>query len=154
MTWKDLLEILGVFVLSALKFGLVGVPAAVFAKWSFFKVLTVTISGGITGTVAFTFLSEAIIRLFKKVMRKFRHDTAKPKKKFTFSNKTLVRAKRRFGLLGIAILGPSVLSIPLGVFLSVRYFKNRKKIMSYFFVSIISWAVILYFFYNSIYKHF
>ncbi len=153
MGLREWLEILGVFVLSALKFGLAGVPTAVFAKWSFFKVLTVTISGGITGTVVFTFISEAIIRFFKDIRKRLGHLPEKSKKKFTFTNKIIVKVKRRFGLLGIAILGPSVLSIPLGVFLSVRYFKNRKKIMSYFFLSIIAWAIILYFFYNIIYRH-
>ena len=154
MSWKELIEILAVFVLSALKFGLVGVPTAVFAKWSIFKVLTVTISGGLFGTVLFTFLSEALILSYKTIKKKIAGADQKIKKKFTFTNKLIVKAKHRFGLLGIAILGPSVLSIPLGVFLAVRYFKDKKKIMTYFFVSIIFWAITLYFFYHNLYHLF
>lgn len=162
MGWKEFLEIAGVFVLSALKFGLAGVPSAVFANWSFFKVLTVTISGGMTGTFVFTFISEALIRSYKKVRQKLIENKSnpdpeerkvKPKPKFTFTNKMIIRVKRRFGLLGLAILTPSLLSIPLGVFLAVRYYKNRKKIMSYMFISIGGWAVVLYFFYNNIYQY-
>jgi hypothetical protein len=151
MDWKEFFEIVGVFVLSALKFGLAGVPSAVFANWSFLKVLTVTISGGVTGTIVFTFVSEVVIRSYKKVKGKLIVKKTNQKQKFTFTNKLIIRVKRRLGLLGLAILAPSLLSIPLGVFLAVRYFKDRKKIMSYMFVSIIGWAVVLYFFYNNIY---
>jgi len=150
MTWKEFLEIITVFLLSALKFGLVGVPTAVFAKWHFFKVVTVTVAGGMVGTVVFTFLSEGIILSYKKV-KQITAIGKKPKKKFTFTNKTIVKVKRRLGLAGLAILGPSLLSIPLGVFLSVRYYKDRKKIIGYNFISIMCWSVILYFFYNNIY---
>lgn len=162
MGWKEFLEIAGVFVLSALKFGLAGVPSAVFANWSFFKVLTVTISGGMTGTFVFLFISEALIRSYKKVRQKLieskgqpdvEQGNAKQKRKFTFTNKTIIKVKRRFGLFGLSILTPSLLSIPLGVFLAVRYYKNRKKIMSYMFISIVAWAVVLYFFYNNIYQY-
>lgn len=152
MNWKELLELAGVFVLSALKFGLAGVPSAVFANWSFFKVLTVTISGGMFGTIVFIFVSEALIRSFKKVKRKFDINKVKQKRNFTFTNKLIIRVKHKFGLLGLAILTPSILSIPLGVFLGVRYYKDRNKIMLYMFVSIVAWAVVLYFFYHNIYN--
>ena len=151
MSWQEFLGIAGIFLLSAVKFGLVGVPTAVFAKWSFFKVLTVTISGGMTGTVVFTFISEGLIFSYKTVKKKIEGPVHKPKKKFTLTNKIIVRVKHRLGLTGIAILAPSILSIPLGVFLGVRYFKNKFKVISYMCVSIIAWAVILYFFYNNIY---
>ncbi|MBL7892385.1 MAG: hypothetical protein JNL63_07125 [Bacteroidia bacterium] len=162
MGWKEFLEIAGVFVLSALKFGLAGVPSAVFANWSFFKVLTVTISGGMAGTLVFTFISEALIRSYKKVRQKLIESKGQPdveqvktkqKRKFTFTNKTIIKVKQRFGLFGLSILTPSLLSIPLGVFLAVRYYKNRKKIMSYMFISIVGWAIVLYFFYNNIYQY-
>lgn len=162
MGGKEFLEIAGVFILSALKFGLAGVPSAVFANWSFFKVLTVTISGGMTGTFVFTFISEALIHSYKKVRQKLIESKGQPdveqvktkqKRKFTFTNKTIIKVKRRFGLFGLSILTPSLLSIPLGVFLAVRYYKNRKKIMAYMFISIVAWAVVLYFFYNNIYQY-
>ncbi|MCC6690097.1 MAG: hypothetical protein IT235_01065 [Bacteroidia bacterium] len=153
MNWDDFLEIAGVFILSAVKFGLAGVPSAVFAKWSFLKVLTVTISGGITGTIVFTFVSEAVIKSYKKVKNKIvQKNKLDSKPKFTLTNKIIIKVKQRLGLFGLAILGPSVLSIPLGTFLGIRYFKDRKKVMSYMFVSIIAWAIILYFFYHNIYR--
>jgi hypothetical protein len=151
MDWKDLLEIAGVFVLSAIKFGLAGVPSAVFANWSFLKVLTVTVAGGTTGAVVFTYVSEAVILSYKKVKRKLTENKIKEKPKFTFTNKIIVKTKRRLGLLGLAILTPSLLSIPLGVFLGVRYYKDKKKVISYMIISILAWAVVLYFFYNNIY---
>jgi hypothetical protein len=62
-------------------------------------------------------------------------------KKFTRKNKLIVRVKRRFGLIGIAFLTPLLLSIPIGCFLSVRYFKVKHKILIHMYVSVIFWSV-------------
>ena len=155
MQWKDVLEILGVFLLCAVKFSFMGVPAAVAAKWHFFKVLTVTISGGMAGTVFFVYLSEEIMILYRFLEKKFRHPgrPVKIKPRFTRRNKMIVRIKNKFGLWGIAFLSPSLFSIPLGAFIAVRFFKNPYKIISSFFVSIVFWAVTLYFLFNFVLHH-
>lgn len=138
----EILKILSIFLLSTVKFGLGGVPAAVFANFSFFKAMLVTISGGMVGIVTFTYLSEWINqRLQKSALKK----TGKPKKKFTFTNKLIVYVKKYFGLVGIAVVTPIILSIPIGVFLSIRYYKDKGKIIRYMFVSILGWAVALYY---------
>ncbi len=49
--------------------------------------------------------------------------------------------KQRFGLIGISLLTPLLLSIPLGSFLAVRYFKNKQRILIYMFASILFWSV-------------
>lgn len=140
----DILKIISVFLLSAIKFGIGGVPAAVIANFSFFKSMIVTISGGITGVVVFTYLSAWINKKIK---------TAKPskkvKKKFTITNKIIIYVKKYFGLIGISIITPLILSVPLGVFLAVRYYKDKGKVIRFMMTSVTCWAVILYFFYNS-----
>lgn len=153
LVMKEVLEILGVFALSAVKFGIAGVPAAVFAKFSFFKTVVVTTSGGIAGTLVFTYMSDFLIRSFRKIKQKTTADKpVKPKRKFTATNRLLVKVKQKFGLTGIAIITPPILSFPLGVFIAVRYFQNKQQIILYMAISTFTWSVVLYFFYHYVYS--
>lgn len=147
MNLKEFLELLTIFGLSAIKFGMAGVPAAVFAQLSVFKALTVTISGGFAGTLFFTFLSEWSLEKFRKIKEKYFPVTNKKSKKiFTKSNRLIVAFKVKFGLIGLAIITPLILSIPLGTFLAIKYYSNKQKIIVYMFTSISIWAIVLYFF--------
>lgn len=137
--WAEILKILSVFLLSAVKFGIGGVPAAVFANFPFFKAMLITISGGMTGVVVFAYLSDWINHKLQKM------GSGKPKKKFTLTNKTIVYVKKYFGLIGLSIITPLVLSIPLGVFLAVRYYHDKNKVIRYMFISITLWAVLLFY---------
>ena len=151
---KELWEILGVFALSAVKFGIAGVPAAVFAKFSFFKAVLVTTCGGITGAVVFTHLSHRIIHFYFKTKDKLQSKKpAVPKKKFTATNKLIIKAKQKFGLTGIAIITPLIMSFPLGCFVAVRYFHNRQKIILFMSVCTFGWSMLLFVFYNFFYHH-
>lgn len=154
MDTKSILEILGIFALSAVKFGIAGVPAAVFAQFSFFKSLAVTIGGGVTGTIVFTYLSDAIIKGYTNFkLRFFPPKEGKPlPKKFTRANRLIVFVKKKFGLIGLSIITPLLLSIPLGVFLAVRYYSNKEKIILAMSISICFWAFLLYFFYAYAYE--
>lgn len=153
MDLQEILEILGIFVLSAIKFGIAGVPAAVFAELSVFKALTVTISGGFVGTLFFVYLSEWMLGFFSRIKKKyFFTNSPLPRKKFTKTNRLIINLKMKFGLAGLAIITPLLLSIPLGTFLAMRYYSNKQKIISYMFVSIFGWAIILYFFFHSFYN--
>jgi hypothetical protein len=152
---KEVLEVLGIFALSAVKFGIAGVPAAVFAKFSFFKTMVVTVSGGLVGTLFFTYLSDWVLDGIERIRLKFRKGKPAPKKKlFTRSNRMLVKVKAKFGLIGLAVITPLILSIPLGAFLAVRYYHNKQKIILFMSVSIFCWALLLYFFYNFFYSKF
>lgn len=150
---ENLLQLLGIFLLSSVKFGMAGVPSAVFADYSFFKTFTVTTSGGIAGTFFFTYLSKWVIRKFHLVRYKLFGKNKKDKKKFTPFNRFIVKVKMKFGLLGLSILTPSLLSFPLGIFLAVRYYHNKERIITYMSVSTIIWAVLLFFFYNNAFSY-
>lgn len=140
--WKIIL----VFLTSTVKFGLGGVPAAVVADFDFFKAMTVTISGGIAGTFFFTYLSDWLLHFIQKI--RARSGKQANRKKFTRMNRLIVKVKRNFGLLGLAILTPSVLSIPLGCFLAARYYSNKQQIILYMSISVVIWAIVLYFFWQ------
>jgi hypothetical protein len=140
-------KIISVFVASALKLGLVGVPMATAFKFSFLKTLLVCGSGGTCGAFVFGYLSEEVIILWARFMKKF-FPNRKKKKRFTKTNRILVRIKKYFGITGIALISPPFLSIPLGSFVAVEFFRNRHKTVLYMSVSAVIWTVILYFFYN------
>ena len=150
MDWQELSKIIGAFLLCAVKFSLAGVPAAVIAGWPILKSLTIIISGGVFGVLVFGYLSDYIIHFFKR----FKKPNAKPKKKFTYANKLVIKTKNKFGLIGISILTPLLLSIPLGVFLAIRFFKNRNKVITYMILSVVGWAFILYFLLKNFYNLF
>lgn len=136
-------QLASVFLLSSVKFVFGGVPLALLYGFSFFETVTITCLGGFAGSTFFVYTSDKLIAFFKK--RKAIKETKNPKKvlakKFTRTNKIIVVAKKRFGLLGIALLTPSLFSIPLGSFLAVRYFKNKQRIVMHMFGSILFWSV-------------
>jgi uncharacterized membrane protein len=140
----DLWEILVVFLLSTTKFVFGAVPLALAAGFSFFEAVTVTSLGGFVGCTFFTIMSDRLLLFFRQ--RRERRDALDPanirvRRKFSRQNRTIVRVKHRFGLIGIALLTPLLFSIPLGCFLAVRYFKHKRQILMYMFASILFWSV-------------
>jgi hypothetical protein len=67
----------------------------------------------------------------------------KEKKIFTWKNKMIVKTVRQYGLLGVALLTPVILSIPLGTFIAARYFHNQAQVLKYLSASVIFWSVII-----------
>ena len=140
-------QIISVFIASALKLGIVGVPMAAAFKFSFLKTLLVCGSGGIFGSFVFGYLSAEVLVLWDWLMKKF-YPNRKKKKRFTKTNRLLVRIKKYFGIKGIAFISPLFLSSPLGSFVAIEFFRERHKTVLYMSVSAVLWTVILYFFYN------
>lgn len=62
---------------------------------------------------------------------------------FTPRNRRIVKLWQQFGLSGIAILTPILLSIPVGTFLATRLEKKRLKILLYMSIAIFFWAIII-----------
>ncbi|MDB5283444.1 MAG: hypothetical protein JWO06_2519 [Bacteroidota bacterium] len=96
------------------------------------------IIGGIIGIVLFTYLGGVMKDYFVK---RFPNMFGR---KFTRSNRFLVRIKQRFGLGGIAALTPIVLSIPVGVLFALAFTTDKKKIMLSMIMSIMFWATALF----------
>lgn len=112
-------------------------------KLSFWESVLFGVFSGTFGIVAFMFLSSGILSLwnwFKIKTGLFKR--SKPRKKISKRKRRLVRMKEKFGLPGIAILTPILLSIPIGCFIAMRYYKNKKKIFLYLFLSVVIWSFI------------
>ncbi len=62
--------------------------------------------------------------------------------KFTRSNKMIVRIRRKYGMLGIVVLTPVLLSIPLGAFIGTKYFHHKRNFIPSMMASIFIWGII------------
>jgi hypothetical protein len=49
----------------------------------------------------------------------------------------------KYGLSGIAIVTPIILSIPIGTLIANNLESNKKKIFLYMFISILSWSILM-----------
>ena len=129
--------------MSTVKFVFGGVPLALGLGFSFFQAVTVTSLGGFVGVTVFVYTSDKLIAYFKKrkILKQLENPNQIRKKSFTRTNKIIIIVKQRFGLLGISLLTPLLLSIPIGCFLAVRYFNDKQRILFYMFGSILFWSV-------------
>lgn len=147
MKWS---ECLTVFLLCALKPGIGGIPAAVFGfQFSFIWTVVVCSSGAVCGTVFFAYILDWLIKKWMAWRDSFFTKHPKVAKRFTFKNRLIIRVKRSFGLIGIAALSPLFFSIPLGVFLCLRFFGDRKKTIFWISIFSLCWTIILYFLFQA-----
>ncbi len=131
---EDILWTLGIGLVATVKYMLavVGVFAKNYTGLEAFALVTI---GSMVGVVFFTYLSDKINRWLKNYTKR--------RKKIGFL-RFLVKLRKSYGLIGISILTPILLSIPLGCYLSKTFIKSNKKIVLYMSVSIILWGIIIF----------
>ncbi len=129
-------------------------PFAV-AKLTCTETLIYTNLGGITGVYAFGYFSKLLIKVWKYVKNIIipkKKSNIQKKKIFTKRNRRLIKIKNKYGLTGIIILNPLILSIPVGSFLITRYYSHLRFRYLYLVAGIIPWSVIYTFFYGILYE--
>jgi len=134
MIIQEIIKIITIMVASSFKL-LFGVPLAIATGYNQLESIVIASTGGIIGVVIFTFFSQWIINVIEKVGSK------KEKRIFTKRNRFIIKVRQRFGLIGLAFIAPN-LTIPIGTFVLVKYFKSRRKIILYESISVIFWAVV------------
>lgn len=118
-------------------------PIAVYAfKMSFFETILYTNIGGLLGILFFTLLSKGLLKMFDALWPKKWRCKKKHHKTFTKRNRRLVILKKKYGLPGIVILTPVLLSIPVGVFLNTKYYGKQKSSYLFLFLGQIVWSFI------------
>jgi hypothetical protein len=116
--------------------------------------------GGITGFLLYYYFFRFLLKevaylwprvyyftpvLFKVRFEAWRDRRRKRKlsrRKFTAMNKFIVRIRLRYGMWGIIVLSPIILSIPIGALLGSKYFPHRNGFIPYMILSISVWGVI------------
>jgi len=155
-------KLIEVLILSGVKF-LLAPPLSFKLGFSYPQTILATTIGGLLGVIFFYYLSEIIIRLFRRVWPKIRLYFSKknlnlelkpivvkaskknghPKKNFSRKNKFIVLTRKKYGLWGIAALTPILLSIPLGTFLAIKYYRNKKNVLFTLALSVVCWSIIM-----------
>jgi len=149
MNFHNLSQVIIVFLLSTLKFGFGGVPLAVMIdKFPFFKAITITTAGGVAGAIVFAYLSEWILERWHAFRSRYYpyHE-----RKHVPESKLTKKIREKWGLYGLAFFTPFILSIPVGTLLSVYFYHDKQKVISYMIVSIVAWDLFFYYFYGYLY---
>lgn len=137
------LQILLVLILSSTKF-LTAPITALNIGFGYIQTLLLTTLGGILGVLFFYFLSNAFMLLFAWMGKRLgKKERPRKKRSFTWKNRMIVRVKRDYGLIGLAAITPTMLSIPLGTFLAARFFPDHRKVLIYLMVSVTVWSVLI-----------
>lgn len=154
-------KVIILFLISSVKF-IFAFPLAVRYDFSFHNTLLITSAGGISGVLFFAFFSEEIIVFYNwfvyqylvryprthrvaKAVKSIYHKVFPKKEKKIFSprSKRFVRIKQTYGLIGISVLTPLLLSIPLGTFLAIRFYKRTNKTIFYLCAAVVMWSFIV-----------
>lgn len=138
------IRILSIFLLTSVKF-VVGVPAAFAAlQMNFFELLIFASLAGIFGVACFVFLSDWIFKIWDTIRYRFFPAKVNVKKPlFSKKSRRFVAFVRKYGLIGLALLTPTLISIPVGTILARKFFPNRWKVFVYLSGSVVLWAFAL-----------
>ncbi len=128
MNWAALTT---VFLLSIVKF--------MFAPLSgkglglpFWETFLASFAGGTLSATIFYFSSELLIkythnrRIAKKQEQLSQGLPFKEKRKFTRTNRIIIRIKRSFGIYGISLWAPFFLSVPVGSIITAKFYGKQK----------------------------
>ena len=141
---------LQVFLLAMIKYfyaPIYGVAIGLGFWWNYFALM----SGGLIGFYIYYYFSRRIINMFRWIGQNFRKLKSKnistnvnpslkkshPSKIIFKRNRWIVKLKHHYGMWGIVILTPVLLSLPIGAFLLRKYYSNNKKALPLMFLSII-----------------
>jgi len=132
-------EIVSVFLTSAVKFFAGPILAKSFG-FSYIQSILLSSIGGISGVLLFFKLGSKLVLFFPNYFK----SNTKKKKIFTKKNKFYVLLIRDYGVFGIALLSPILISIPIGSFLAARFFDaNSVMVRVILCMSVVFWSVTL-----------
>jgi hypothetical protein len=132
-----LIEVVLILVGSAFKYSFSTVFAAD-SSLGTIAAFTANFLGGVWGVLCFTYLEDKV-----KIWYIKRRKNSGNYKAFTRWNKLLVKLRRRFGLKGIAFLTPIILTIPVGVAISLTLTHDKAKIVKYILISCFFWTSVI-----------
>ncbi|MBI3501127.1 MAG: hypothetical protein HY063_04975 [Bacteroidetes bacterium] len=140
-----LLKILEVALIASVKF-VVAPFEAERQGFNFREAFFISTGGGFIGILVFTFIGEVIAYGWRKIINFFRKPLGKedkPRKKFTWLNKFIIRTKMRFGEFGLVITTPLIISIPIGTFMVHRFYRKKGRNIFLLMLSVLFWSVII-----------
>jgi len=144
--WEEILKAFPIYLLCTVKV-IFGPTLSYAAGLHFITAVTVTAGGMMTSVTAFTFFGEW---LRMKILKRW----ISSRKKFSPGNRRIVMVWKKFGLAGIAVLTPLMLTPIGGTVLAVSLGAPRDKILLYMMVSSLifsfSFSALIYLFGNNV----
>lgn len=136
-----------IIFLATWKFAAIFPVAIVAMKMSFAETMLCTNIGGILGVLIFTFFSKYLLHIWNIYYPEKWKLLKKKRKLFNKRNRRIVNIKVKYGLTGIVLLNPILLSIPVSSFLVTKYYGNKIANLVYLVAGQIVWSFIYCFFY-------
>ena len=153
------IKFLHVILLASVKY-ILTLPYAMIIGMKYPEALTAVLLGGIGGFLFFYYLSKKFLLLagnvwpcickaipltFKARYEAFceKRRLKKTTKIFSRRNRFLARFRTTYGLWGIILATPVILTIPIGAFLANKYYSRQRHIVLYMILSIVGWAGVL-----------
>ncbi|EPR68957.1 hypothetical protein [Cyclobacterium qasimii] len=127
-----LITFAGIYFLCLFKF-VAGPLLGAAAGYSLLEIVVVTVSGMMTSVVLFTYLGDWFMRNWNVLISK------KPKR-FTKRTRNVIKVWKKFGIWGIALLTPLILTPIGGTVVLTSFGIAKKKILLTMFVSALVWA--------------
>jgi hypothetical protein len=141
------LEWFSLFLLTCFKFSF-GVPAAYLNfGLNFWQTFLFAFAGGSTGVILNLYLSRLLLLVWfairDRIMGK-KTQTEQPRKKKIFSKRSrlMVALLRRYGLPGLALITPPLISIPAGCIIATKLYGKSPKVLSYMIISVAFWSLL------------
>lgn len=134
-----IVKIIIVMLWSSFKY-MVGFITALGLGFNFIETLLFNVGGGMLGVIVYLYLWDFLFRL------RMRFFPPKPITgiKMSKTRRFLIKVIKKYELLGIAILTPILLSVPIGTIISVSLEKNKWKIKRMMLISFLGWTLLLY----------
>ncbi len=141
-----LAKYIAVALTSAVKY-LFGVSGALVAGFNFLELMICTVGGGMLGVIFYLYLWDGILFLYHKII------PPKPKqfKPVGKHRRRLLKFFIKYEIIGIAILTPLILSVPVGTILAAAFEQNKWKIKRYMLLSFTGWSLLMYLFSDALY---
>lgn len=118
-------------------------------KLNFLELFIPTTLGAVITMLVFYYTSELIIeKSLQKKIEKNKKEIAegkipKQKKKFTRTNKTIIKIKSKLGQLGITLLAPLFLSIPIGSIICAKFYRHKKTTLFFMLSTVIGYSLLM-----------
>lgn len=142
--WDDILKVIPVYFSSMFKF-ILGPVGGYAAGLTLMTTILVTVAGMMTVVLLFSFFGDFMRRLLLRI---------RTKRKLFSSRRKVVIIWQKYGLLGVAILTPVILTPIGGCLLAISFGTPKEKLIFYMFVSAAFWSVLfsslIYFFGNEV----
>jgi len=134
---EEFWEILTVMLISSTKH-VFGPPSGYVAGFNMLEVILYTSIGGIAGVFFFMYFASTMKKGYLWYLKK----RGKTPRKFTKTNRFIVRVKQRFGLYGLAFITPPIISVPIGAVIVATIYKNKVRAFTFLAAGVLFWSVV------------